>query len=103
MDLYCRHCGEPWYLDSLHDRVDDLHNFTDDNRPRGTAYDKLYRAVAADFRDRGCPAFGSKCSVSIPDPNPNDGELTIADKAGILYDLLGDDVDGAAAMLDDFR
>lgn len=114
MDLYCPRCGEPWDTDSLHDRLDELHpsrpwrvpphlappdcarlaRYSRDglvtDQPR---YERDYlRPLAADFRRRGCPALGTSCTE--PD---NDRALL----ARATYDALGDDMDAAAAMLDD--
>lgn len=89
MDLYCRHCHEPWDNDSLHEEaearngIDLMGNVT-------------YQEVAADFRENGCAAltraFGTQACADRKD---GDGIV------GALYDLLGDDMDGAASMLED--
>lgn len=79
MDLYCRNCAEPWDNDSLHEEAE----------ARGSSYP----AIAAEFREKGCSAlhtaFGSACS---------DREVAVV--VGVLTDLLGDDMDGLASMLD---
>jgi len=53
-DIYCRHCGEPWDMDELHDMDD--HNYKDaTNR----------------FRNLGCNAWSKtdlKCSSAMVDP-----------------------------------
>lgn len=97
MDVRCPKCGEPWDLDSIHDRVQELN---EDYPP--TNFDEVARA----FRAIGCKAMGESCA-------PNDyeaelrldqhrpGALTPAEAAAALYELLGDDMDGAAAMLED--
>ncbi len=89
MDIYCPKagCGEPVDNDSLHDAVaDGLH--------------ADYRAAAAAFRSQGCEAIGFVHSVG----NDSTGAygLTNAQAAEALYDLLGDDMDGMAAMMEDF-
>lgn len=65
---------------------------------RGEAYQVKYREVSADFRKRGCVAIGGGECAPV---KPQGDELTAAEKAAIVYDLLGDDMDGAASMLDD--
>lgn len=81
MDIRCPKCGEPWDHDELHEQAS----------LDGRSYDD----VAAEFRARGCAAFdGARCTV------PADSEM--AEAAQTLYDLLGDDMDGAASMLEDF-
>ena len=45
MDIYCKHCGEPWDNDSLHD----IEHCTGEDMP--------YLQAAARFRELGCKAF----------------------------------------------
>lgn len=80
MDLYCRICKEPWDNDSLHEAAE--------------ASERTYDEVAADFRQRGCKALdnGSRCEPTDPDTQA---------AIGTVYDLLGDDMDGAASTFDD--
>lgn len=92
MDIRCRHCGEPWELDSLHDAVDERFGFDKSNRPKGEEYTKYYDAIAKEFRRNGCSVFGSKCSGN-----------RAPEGIGILTDLLGDDMDGLACMLEDME
>jgi hypothetical protein len=81
MDLYCRRCGEPWDNDSLHSAVEEgLH--------------KDYKTASIAFRQNGCQALGEKCNGSVNSDR--------ASGAGVIYDILGDDLDGAASMFDDF-
>jgi len=77
MDIRCPNCSEPWDHDELHYAAEDRHS--------------TYERVAADFRVRGCPALGGTCN--------RDGRPSVAAQAA--YELLGDDMDGAAAMLAD--
>lgn len=80
MDIKCKACGEPWAIDSLHDLV-----------AEGAAVD-FDDARGMFYRD-GCHAFGQGCtSVRYG------GGSAI----GVLQELLGDDVDGLAAMIEDF-
>lgn len=84
MDIYCPTCTEPWDNDSLHEEA--------------SASGRTYAAVAADFCRQGCKALGEAfgpqphCQASIPD-----------ERVAAVYGLLGDDMDGAAAMLEDLR
>ena len=119
MSLYCPRCGEPWDMDCLHDRLDELHpgrpwrvpphlappdcarlaKYSRDglvtDQPR---YERDYlHPLAADFRRRGCAALGARCE--LPQDTPNDRAMY----ARAAYDVLGDDMDAAAAMLDDLR
>jgi hypothetical protein len=86
MDLYCPKCGEPWDNDEFHDVAAEI--------------DSTYAKVAADFRSRGCEALGTRHGDYQVETDSTYG-LTAAQAAGALYELLGDDMDGAAAMLED--
>ncbi len=84
-DVFCRRCGEPWDLDSIHERVSELHENGDE--PSAT-FDSVYAA----FRRIGCEALeGYPCQKREVDPI-----------IGVITDALGDDVDGAAAEYADF-
>jgi len=76
MDLYCPICGEPWALDALHDVPD-------------TDFDTARRR----FRIEGCALFGSRHN------RPIDGDT--AAKSALLHDLLGDDLDGIASLMEE--
>lgn len=101
MDIRCPKCGEPWELDCLHDEVErrrpDL-SYARRGYPGyasaedyATGYPRALRDVREDFYRRGCVAIGG-------DPcEATDRGRT----AAAVYDLLGDDLDGAAAMLED--
>lgn len=67
--------------------MDYLHDVADD-------HDTTFNTVLRDFQQRGCPALDMTCSTGRED--------SMAPYADALYDLLGDDIDGAAAMLEDF-
>lgn len=86
MDLMCPRCGEPWDNDEFHEVAAET----------GSTYAK----VAAEFRLKGCEALGTSHSTPSTEKDRTYG-LTRQDAATALYDLLGDDMDGAAAMLDD--
>jgi len=108
MDIICRRCGEPWDMDSLHEETQArLHGAYDpDGRSGVTGESPVYRdryaTVSEEFRRIGCDAFrtafGSHCT-DHDDLPPEGAEL--ATMAGTIYDLLGEDMDGAAAMLED--
>ena len=76
MDIYCPICGEPWAIDTLHD-ADGL----------------SYKQARASFRIRGCETFETKHSES------RDNETSAL--SAMLFDLLGNDVDGIAAEMAD--
>jgi hypothetical protein len=77
VDIMCPVCGEPWDHDTLHEAADEQ--------------ETSYADVARRFRSEGCAAIGwSKCSNTSASP-----------AIAAVYDILGDDMDGAAAMLED--
>ena len=90
MDMYCTRCGEPWDNDTFHEAAEEQHS--------------TYREVVRDFQSRGCIAIGwqsKPCEVNTDQPRDSVFGLTPSEAAEALYDLLGDDTDGAMAMLDD--
>lgn len=104
MDIYCRHCGEPWDLDTLHDEVTERCAAVGQAVPRLAAYDVAFRAVREGFTRNGCGELWAftgissapkRCGNAASDPR-------MADASAVLGELLGDDVDGLAAMLDDY-
>ena len=82
-DIRCRKCGEPWEIDTLHDVVAE-HN---EIHPQdGLTFPEVYKS----FARSGCKTItGKECG--------GPGNTTIDS----IYDLMGDDVDGAAAMIED--
>ena len=81
MDLYCPVCGEPWDHAMLHDVY------------RGS-WKVSYATAAKQFRKIGCELFDTRHS------QPGNSER--AWKARTIYGALGDDMDGAASVLDEW-
>lgn len=113
MDVYCPVCGEPWEHDSLHEEAQERYGIPyylegSWGEPRvknpaydGDAYQAIFKQVSAEFRSKGCAAlFGSRCSTPSKETDRTFG-LTRQAASAALYDLLGDDMDGAASMLED--
>ncbi len=76
MDLYCKRCGEPYdyyYVE---------HEMTPQERT--SFYDP----------NEGCPSCIGKVVAERP---------AIAEAMEVAHDLLGDDTDGLAAMMEDFE
>ncbi len=100
-DIYCT-CGEPWDLDSLHEHIAEQHDYDrtmgidppwyTNGRYDDQKYSKLFSAARQEFRQKGCAMFGSKCSNA----HPAKGAAFEA-----LSEMMGDDVDGAIAMMED--
>jgi hypothetical protein len=89
MDINCRHCGEPWDIYSLHDVWDDK-----------TGKRLAYKTASSRFRKYGCPAMEGHQRPCSHGPIASPETL---DAIGTLTDLLGEDTDGLAAMLEDLR
>lgn len=98
MDITCPRCGEKWDNDEIHDRVEELSQYG-----VVTNYDEL----AGLFRRQGCAALDGTPIEKDGKKLVIQGELCertdtlAADAASAMYDLLGDDMDGASAMLED--
>lgn len=77
MDIYCPSCGEPWDMDMLH-------------AVPGMSYATARRR----FPTEGCALFETRHNTP-----PNED---LAAQAAVLHDLLGDDIDGIAAEMEDW-
>jgi hypothetical protein len=118
MDIRCPKCGEPWELDSIHVALEERYL----NKPRPwmvpnndfqaneifryelksdqTIYDKYFNEVRKDFMLRGCVALGGNatwCNEVAEDFRSQGG----SDIARAIYDIMGDDIDGAASAFED--
>jgi hypothetical protein len=94
MDIRCPKCGEPWDFDTLHEEAQERYGIRyGEAGYDSVSYQRVYAAVRDEFQAKGCAAlsFASPCSETT------DRGRT----AAAIYDLLGDDMDGAAAMLED--
>lgn len=85
MDLYCSNCGEPWDNDEFHFIAED--------------FDTTYAKVTATFRKVGCAAVNNP-NAKAPTCVTVHDDVTAA--AFAAYEVCGDDMDGAAALMDDF-
>ena len=90
MDIYCGRCGEPWDIDSLHEET----SYRREDDP-SVSFD----VVRSEFARRGCLAM-SAYRVGETDCVRDTGNAR-AMASGALMDLLGDDIDGVASLLDD--
>lgn len=123
MDIRCPVCGEPWDMDTLHDEVSERiaagifaplperGNYYSSTDPQyqeyRKVYDGYYSTVRKDFRSKGCNGLiaftGGNTSWCKPQQAREDGKLTAASAASVLMDIMGDDLDGVASMLDDLE
>jgi hypothetical protein len=85
MDVYCVTCGEPWENETLHEWAE--------------MTTTTYAKVANTFQRKGCKTFAGWMygdqSHCVPD--------TKSAQRSLLADLLGDDLDGMSAMLEDLE
>ena len=81
MDVYCVRCGEPWDNDTFHDAAQEQ--------------GKTYTEVMRDFQSRGCIAIGWQATECERQPSQRTEVMSM------LFDLLGDDVDGAMVEMED--
>lgn len=109
MDIYCKTCGEPWEMDTLHEVVDarmwagDLPTAKHPGVLHGEEYESYretygsnYDIVRSDFYLNGCKAMtGYGSSWCEPKPSAR------TDAMSTLIDLMGDDLDGIASMMED--
>jgi len=79
MDLVCSRCAEPWDMDHV------LHEEPEEFEREGGRILK-------------CPACKSKPDKEL---NLSPGQKERAQMAGVLADVLGDDIDGIAAEMED--
>jgi hypothetical protein len=77
-DIYCPKCGEPFDQAELHDWNE-----------------KTYSENLHAFQTLGCAGIEMRCN-DIPNAHGSDTAMV----AGLLYDMLGDDIDCMDDMMD---
>jgi len=80
MDIKCPFCREPWDNDSIHDYAGEV--------------DSTYAEVSKLFRTKGCGVAFSEWGITCKKSARNGDLLALAE-------LLGDDLDGYASMVED--
>jgi hypothetical protein len=97
MDIYCPRCAEPWSIDSIHDEVDARQSL------QGGSRSVSFNEVLQQFQAQGCKALTEAYGDMECEKAQGDDRTRLrAEVASAMYDLLGDDIDGAAAMMEDF-
>jgi hypothetical protein len=92
-DLICPVCGEEWDLDVIHEEA----AVRAQTGPRPS-----FTTVLRQFQHSGCGvALAGSCGplTCVPDESTAD----LANIARAMYDLLGDDIDGAINEIEDYR
>ena len=118
MDVHCTNCGEPWDTYHLrHDAPQEAFAHYAESDKGAEAFYKQWCAVGLtpEYRqlleDYDGWQFGASvvavhhcpcCESNIRQNGPRTDSQERRDAVDTITDLLGDDVDGAAAMLEDF-
>ena len=111
MDIYCTRCGSAWDMDTLHDVIDErvaAGIFAPLKKPEtytGPEYDvyskeyaRYYDEVRDDFYARGCLSLtGWNTDHCKPDASANTRSMFMS----AAIDMMGDDLDGIASMMED--
>lgn len=87
MDFYCRFCNEPWDNDCFHEEASES--------------DRTYAQVARDFSSKGCSAL--ETAFGPASCSPSQGVTRRGHVQDAMFDLMGEDTDGVAAMMEDFE
>ena len=93
MDIYCPKCAAPWDNDSLHEEVDKRH---DDGETAA-----CYNSVMREFQSKGCATLTFAADKCLGE-DLSDAQATRAQLAAVAYEMLGDDMDGASSLLEDY-
>lgn len=109
MDMYCTTCGEPWDTDTLHEVISERMmegslpttkfpgvTHGEEYKAYRAIYDSNYDTVRNDFYNKGCKAMTGYTSDWCKRRNSG-----AADAMNAMIDLMGDDLDGIACMMDD--
>ena len=118
MDMHCRICGEPWDMDTLHDAIkfkmgdgllksitypDGASTSSKEYVEYREMYDSYYSQMRSEFYSQGCKALygynADHCEPEIPKEGSN--KISRSAAMGALIDILGDDLEGIASMMDD--
>jgi hypothetical protein len=81
MDIYCPKCSEPWDLSELHTAVDE--------------------GSAADYDDARRTFYADGCGTLFNSRPCRENRTLRSEASLVLADVLGEDLDGVAAMLED--
>ena len=99
MEVYCPRCGEPWDIDYVNHEMKVLER-TDFRGGRGCQCCKELQVCQHLGKCSACPSYevaSGKCTIKCFK------KPFRADVSGAMMDILGEDLDGAAAMLEDFN
>lgn len=111
--MLCRICGEQWDLDSFHEALYEIYpgevealreefGGKEQTWKHTNGFQKAYEGryfnpLIANFRKRGCRALDPSATYCVADENVSNRTALVE----AVYDVMGDDVDGAQSMLED--
>lgn len=93
MDQYCIGCGEPWDICYI---TDDIMTMTPEEREADGWDIQTDSYLGKERRIDSCP-----CCKANREAGNADANRTIREFAAVAHDILGDDIDGIAAMMED--
>ncbi len=99
MDLHCRFCGEPIDADELHDMPGVTSGLSGWSQEM---YAGLYSEAVRQWREFGCNAFSDRPRGFKLVPCSRHSLKTDLAIVTAVYEVLGDDMDAAAAAFEDF-
>lgn len=98
-----RGCGEPWDLDTLHDQISadnpDKPWVIDGKHDQKVYEEQFFDPMVKKFQREGCEALDS--THNIGEEEVGHHGLAASETYSALSELLGDDVDGIEAMMQD--
>lgn len=98
MDIYCVKCGEPWDLDCLHEEAEERVSASVVGEP----YAAVFKRVRSEFASVGCAALAGAYGASVADQcKASASSRSRAQLSAVAFDLMGDDIDDVASMMDD--
>lgn len=110
MDIICPRCGEAWDMDCLHEEAAARYQqqydqefsvaYKGDPEKAKQEYDGIFREVSSEWRSIGCGAMKSIRGTDEPCERQRSMRTAMASAA---YELMGDDIDGAASFMEDMR
>lgn len=86
--IYCPKCGQEEDLDVLHEEASES--------------ERTFEEVRVDYYANGCKALAMLYGGSVEDEcRANQGNAARASASAALMDLMGEDIDGVSAMMED--
>jgi len=105
MDIICTRCGEPWEVSHIYDVRHLLNACSTPDIPWDVRGSTIIRCACCRENERARKAGDGVLDVTSIDSDgkPAGAFKDYLEDVKTICDLLGDDTDGAAAMLEDFE